>query len=156
MKVFLDIDGVMVPANAWKRPTLLADGFPAFSPKAAQSLNKILSEVNPVIILTSSHKSRFSVNDWINIFRLRGIDLKDVDRLPENTTHLSRGEELMKWFGTNRLPDNFVIIDDDKSLNALPAFLKDKLILTSGLVGLTDELANQAIALLINREHSVA
>lgn len=27
MLILLDIDGVMVPANSWKRPEFLADGF---------------------------------------------------------------------------------------------------------------------------------
>ena len=31
MLLFLDIDGVMVPAKGWKSPELLNDGFPAFS-----------------------------------------------------------------------------------------------------------------------------
>jgi hypothetical protein len=31
MLIFLDIDGVMVPAKSWERPVLLKDGFPAFS-----------------------------------------------------------------------------------------------------------------------------
>ncbi|MNE99925.1 hypothetical protein D3C80_1986720 [compost metagenome] len=43
---------------------------------------------------------------------------------------------------------DFVIIDDDKSLNILPKEIKDRLVLTSGSVGLTNELADQAISVL--------
>jgi len=33
MFLLLDIDGVMVPANSWRRPEILADGFVEFNPK---------------------------------------------------------------------------------------------------------------------------
>ena len=31
MLVLLDIDGVMVPANSWKKPEFMDDGFPMFN-----------------------------------------------------------------------------------------------------------------------------
>ena len=42
MIILLDIDGVMVPASNWKTPEFLNDGFPNFSPRAINSLNKII------------------------------------------------------------------------------------------------------------------
>jgi hypothetical protein len=153
VKVFLDIDGVMIPANAWRRPEILPDGFPAFSLKAVEALRKIVSAVDPEIVLTSSHKSNYSLAEWKALFRSRGI--KDIKALPENTEQLSRRDELLRWFAGNHLTDNFVIIDDDKSLNALPSLLKEKLVLTSGGIGLTIELADEAIAVL-NKKASPA
>ena len=138
----------MVPANSWKRPEILVDEFPAFSLKATYALQRILAETNAQIILTTSHKGKYSISQWADIFSLSGIKVKEVLRLPENTTNLSRKEEILHWFETQDFPDNFVIIDDDKSLNDLPKFLKDKLILTSGAIGLTDDFADRAIALL--------
>ena len=44
MLIFLDIDGVMVPAKSWKSPELLDDGFPEFSSAATRVLNLIISE----------------------------------------------------------------------------------------------------------------
>jgi hypothetical protein len=58
---------------------------------------------------------------------------------------LNRKEELLNWFTAKHLKEKFIIIDDDKSLNGLPEFLKDKLIQTSGSVGLTDYLAEEAL-----------
>ncbi|TDQ11481.1 HAD domain-containing protein [Pedobacter metabolipauper] len=43
---------------------------------------------------------------------------------------------------------DFVIIDDEKSLNTLPKDNKDRFVLTSGSVGLTVELADVAISIL--------
>jgi hypothetical protein len=45
---------------------------------------------------------------------------------------------VLNWFNLNNVSEKFVIIDDDKSLNGLPDFLKTKLILTSPLIGLTE------------------
>jgi ATP-dependent helicase/DNAse subunit B len=137
MLIFLDIDGVMVPAKSWQQPEILEDGFVAFSSKAVQVLKEVLSQnTNATIMLTTSHKSRFSHNEWKDIFQRRGLNVNQLKSLVENTELLSRKEELLNWFNTNEIQEDFIIIDDDKSLNDLPKFFKDRLILTSSLIGL--------------------
>jgi hypothetical protein len=54
----------------------------------------------------------------------------------------------LNWFNLNKVSEEFIIIDDDKSLNDLPTYLKEKLILTSPLIGLTDIHLNEINALL--------
>lgn len=137
MLVFLDIDGVMVPAKSWKSPKLLSDGFPEFSDKAVRVLQNIVSG-GATIILTTSHKSRFSVEEWKNIFIARGIYVKNLGKLGDSSFGTSRRDEILNWFNLNNINEDFIIIDDDKSLNALPSFLKENLILTSSMVGLND------------------
>jgi ATP-dependent helicase/DNAse subunit B len=137
MLIFLDIDGVMVPAKSWQQPEILEDGFVAFSSKAVQVLKEVLSQnTNATIMLTTSHKSRFSHSEWKDIFQRRGLNVNQLKSLVENTELLSRKEELLNWFNTNEIQEDFIIIDDDKSLNDLPKFFKDRLILTSSLIGL--------------------
>jgi ATP-dependent helicase/DNAse subunit B len=137
MLIFLDIDGVMVPAKSWQRPEILEDGFVAFSSKAVQVLKEVLSQnTNATIMLTTSHKSRFTHSEWKEIFQRRGLIVNQLNSLVENTELLSRKEELLNWFNTNEIQEDFIIIDDDKSLNDLPKFFKDRLILTSSLIGL--------------------
>ena len=137
MLIFLDIDGVMVPAKSWQQPEILEDGFVAFSSKAVQVLKEVLSQnTNATIMLTTSHKSRFSHSEWKDIFQRRGLNVNQLKSLVENTELLSRKEELLNWFNTNEIHEDFIIIDDDKSLNDLPKFFKDRLILTSSLIGL--------------------
>lgn len=145
MLLLLDIDGVMVPANSWKKPEFLNDGFPAFSKNAIEALQRIIAEMNAQIMLTTSHKSKYSLQQWSTIFEVRGIKLKNIDRLPENIENLNRKEEILHWFNHNKISENFVIIDDDKSLNGLPRALKQKLILTSGALGLTNQLVTDYI-----------
>lgn len=137
MLVFLDIDGVMVPAKSWESPTMLSDGFYQFSDRAVHVLQALLTH-DSTVILTSSHKSRFSVDEWKQIFKRRGIHVNNLDRLEENIDCKNRMEELLSWVNKHGIPNQFIVVDDDKSLNALPDFLKDKLVLTSSVVGLTE------------------
>ena len=138
MLIFLDIDGVMVPAKGWKSPEILNDGFPAFSSKSTRTLQSLIS-VEVTVMLTTSHKSKFSVEEWKNIFSNRGINLEKIKSLPENSNNLNRKDEIVNWFNVNNIDEHFVIIDDDKSLNELPDFLKENLIQTSPYIGLTEE-----------------
>jgi hypothetical protein len=146
VKILLDIDGVLLAANSWKVPELLADGFPDFKPNAVRNLLKIISATGAQIILSSSHKANFSIPEWENIFRRRGLALK-VDTLAANTKHLSRKDEILHWLAQNPM-EHFVIIDDDSSLNDLPLSLKKRLVLTRSFKGLTEKEAEDAIKIL--------
>ncbi len=138
MLLFLDIDGVMVSGAGWKTPANLEDGFPMFSPKAVDALKQLVSK-NTHVVLTTSHKSRFSVPEWKKIFEKRGVMINVLSCLDPNNTFRTRKDALLHWFDTNQTVENFLIIDDDSSLHALPARLKQHLIITSPLVGLTRE-----------------
>lgn len=135
----------MVPANSWRSPDILTDNFAEFNPKAVKALNKILNENAFDIVLTTSHKFRYSLSQWLDIFSTRNINLSKIDRLPENVNYVDRKNEIVNWFKSKNSSDDFIIIDDDKSLNDLPDFLKSRLIQTSASIGLTDELANEVI-----------
>ena len=138
MQIFLDIDGVMVPAKCWKSPELLDDGFPAFSARAIKTLQRLISN-ETTIVLTTSHKSFFSIEVWKQIFRNRNINIERIEVLPANVENISRKEEITNWFNTHLISEPFVIIDDDRSLNDLPENLKENLIQTSPLIGLTED-----------------
>lgn len=138
MQIFLDIDGVMVPAKSWKSPELLDDGFPAFSARAIKTLQRLISN-ETTIVLTTSHKSFFSIEGWKQIFRNRNINIERIEVLPANVENISRKEEITNWFNTHLISEPFVIIDDDRSLNDLPENLKENLIQTSPLIGLTED-----------------
>ena len=148
MLILLDIDGVMVPAKSWKRPEFLNDGFFAFSSEATNALQKIISETSADILLTTSHKSKYTIEEWKNIFNLRGINVKNIYSLPENISFLNRKDEIMKWVNTSSDLPEFIIIDDDKSLNSLPSIIKNKLVQTSASIGLTTNLAIETLQLI--------
>ena len=143
MKLLLDIDGVMVPISPWKRPDFLSDNFPMFSSKATKALQRILKETNATVVLTTSHKSTYSIAEWIAIFQIRGSELNTLERLPENTAFLNRREEILNWLNDQVALKTFIILDDDKSLNDLPSNLKENLLQTSSMIGLTDVLVEE-------------
>jgi hypothetical protein len=157
MLILLDIDGVMVPANSWKRPEFHDDGFPMFNSRSVSALQKIISETGASLLLTTSHKSIYNIAQWRNIFKSRGIIAKHIHRLSSNSLQTSRKDEILNWYAAEHVPnEGFVIIDDDKLLNELPLDIKDKLVLTSPSVGLTEELAENAISILKNTSHTFA
>ena len=135
----MDIDGVMAPAKSWQRPDILEDGFLDFSSKAVSVLQDVLAQnADTTIILTTSHKSRFSLSQWKIIFERRGLKVNKLESLNDNNDFQSRKVEILNWFESNDIHEDFIIIDDDKSLNDLPTFYKDRLISTSSLVGLNE------------------
>lgn len=148
MLILLDIDGVMVPAKSWSAPPLCDDGFYIFKPSAVSALNEIISRSNASILLTTSHKNRFSLVEWNSIFQKRGIMVKSIHKLPSNTNRSTRLEEISNWFTTSKNIEDFVIIDDDKILNDLPAGLKKRLILTKPLIGLNSSHVQEALEIL--------
>ena len=143
MLIFLDIDGVMVPAKGWKKVELLNDGFPAFSNRATRALQSLISE-GVAVILTTSHKSNYDIDKWKQIFRNRGINIENLFSLPNNLNNLNRKDEIVNWLSANNVGEDFLIIDDDKSLNELPFNLKEKLIQPSPTIGLTGDLLQSA------------
>jgi hypothetical protein len=157
MLILLDIDGVMVPANSWKKPEFHEDGFPMFNSKSVTALQKIISETGASLLLTTSHKSKYNITQWRSIFKSRGIKAKHIQRLSSNSLHSSRKDEILDWYKAKHIAnEEFVIIDDDKLLNDLPANIKNNLVLTSPSIGLTDELAENAISILKNKAYAYA
>ena len=143
MFIFLDIDGVMVPAAGWKIPKNMEDGFPMFNKRAVDALRNLLDK-DSEIVLTTSHKMRFTVPEWKMIFEKRGVKVENLSRLNTNTSLVPRKDELLDWFNSRPVEKDFIIIDDDNSLNGLPGYLKERWIKTSSLVGLTPELISAA------------
>jgi hypothetical protein len=117
----------------------LEDGFVDFSSKAVRVLQDILAQnADTTIILPTSHKSRFSLSQWKIIFERRGLNVNKLESLKDNTDFQSRKVEILNWFDSNDIHEDFIIIDDDKSLNDLRKIYKDRFILTSSLIGLNE------------------
>ena len=155
MLVLLDIDGVMVQASSWRSVEILDDGFTSFSPRAVSGLQRIISETNASIVLTTSHKSKYNLSQWKDIFKKRGINAS-IDKIEDNVNSLNRKEEIINWANKNKNLEQYVIIDDDKSLNGLPQNIKQKLIQTSSMIGLNDDATLNAIDILKKYEELVA
>lgn len=139
MKIFLDIDGVMVHANPTKMVEFDADGFYKFNISAITALQSIFTHYNSnEIILSTSHRFRYSIDEWKIIFLNRGIDIKKISRIEISLEdRQSRKTEILNWIKTKHIrTKDILIIDDDKSLNGLPIHLKNRLFLTNPYTGL--------------------
>jgi len=148
MLILLDIDGVMVHAKPWVSFQALEDGFYAFNKMAVNALNAIIAKSDAEIVLTTSHKYSFSLEQWVNIFKNRGVNINSISRLAPNHDHRSRHDEIVNWFATSDDVNDFVIIDDDKTLNGLSSELQSRLIQTQPLVGLTKRHIEDAVRIL--------
>lgn len=156
MKFFLDIDGVMVHANPHRQVELEEDGFYKFNSLAVQILSSVIRKTQDELILSTSHRHRYDIEKWKEIFESRGIQAKfisiiEFDHLPKVT----RKSEIQHWIFQNHYEsDEVVIIDDDKSLNDLPNYLKERLVLTNSYVGLNNE-AEYKIKLLKKKRKKI-
>ncbi|GAL76550.1 hypothetical protein JCM19275_1294 [Nonlabens ulvanivorans] len=77
------------------------------------------------------------------IFKNRGIKKEIIGFLPEYANCINRKEEILKFIAEFKV-SNFLIIDDDKSLNGLESEIKEKLILTELMKGFNLERLNEA------------
>ena len=145
MKIFLDIDGVMVSDKSWKPSVFLFDGFTAFNTQAITAFNILLHKFENVeIILSTSHRHNFTLPEWENILSHRNIDVSNciLNRLPVNENFSSRREEISNYIKYNNIT-NFIILDDDTSLNNADKYIKDFIIQPSPYIGLTENMINE-------------
>lgn len=121
--IFLDIDGVLA-TNAQFYTKKLHPKYQTygFDKKCVQVLNKIIEEINPVIILSSDWKLHFELNELNEIFEDNGVNTKIGDITPSlwgsMFTSLSqleecRASEIIKFVNENKIT-NFVAVDDLK------------------------------------------
>lgn len=153
--ILLDIDGVLSTTGSWKANEILNDGFQSFNSRAARNLDKIISKTNADIILTTSHRSRFTSTQWKSIMARRGVNVHNVRELSPYLTNQkpkSRAQEIKEWVSVEASNIDYVIIDDDSSLDDLPQDIKIHVVKTKPLVGLDDEATDNALSILSHSE----
>jgi hypothetical protein len=133
--ILLDLDGVMITTKSWESDFILSDNFAEFNPKAVIKLNQLLKETGYNIILTSARRYVHDIDQMNSFFKTRGIEGKIIEYLPLYDLNLrySRFDEVMRFIQKYR-PENYLVIDDDKSLWQLG---NDKWIKTDSMIGLT-------------------
>jgi hypothetical protein len=155
MIFFLDIDGVMVHANPHMPVEQATDGFYVFSSAAVETFNTIFIAKEDQVILSTSHRFRYSVVEWKKIFLDRDIRIDSLQLLYNAEQHLihhyTRKDEILGHIGRQCMrAEEIIIIDDDKSLNDLPRELKSRLVSTSSYIGLTEKNL-PALKTILNR-----
>lgn len=130
--LFLDFDGVLLPSRG--------RGYTADS-EAVFQLNRIIKEINPFIVISSSWK-RMNCDfeellaDWgVKNPRLQGT----TDNL--NGLFVRRGHEIESWLRWNTWCTDFLILDDEADM----CHLWKHLIQTNPETGITKKDADRVI-----------
>ena len=153
MVILLDIDGVLVTEPSWKKVETGPDGFMLFNKQSVVHLASILSETNASVVLTTTHRINFLPEQWIEIFKSRGLSVNDVSKLNHKQSlseMQDRATEIKEWVDNYGYGQNYVIIDDDPSINSLPSFIKSRWVKTKPYVGIDQEAKQKILAILIN------
>jgi hypothetical protein len=150
MTILLDIDGVLVTTPSWKQVEHLSDGFMKFSDVAVSNLATLYEVTNASIVLTTTHRINYSESQWQEIFKFRGLNFETISKLngkTEISQLLNRATEIKEWV-KNNLDKNYVIIDDDLSINSLEDSIKERWVSTKPLIGLDKESKDKALQIL--------
>jgi len=142
--LILDLDGVLITTPIWKADEYDSDGYSKFNKVCIANLNKLLSEHEFEIWLSSTRRTAKTFEEFNMIFKNRKIVNQIFGFLPENLECKTRKDEISRFIEQNNISD-FLIIDDDKSLNGLIENYKEKLILTEFHKGFDIDKLNLAI-----------
>lgn len=142
--MILDLDGVLITNPSWKADRVDSDGYSEFNESCVENLNRLLTLAEFDIWLSSTRRTVKTLTEFNQIFKNRGIKKEIVGFLPEYTNCKNRKEEILKFIAEYKTYD-FLIIDDDKSLNGLESGIKESLILTELTKGLNSEKLKEAI-----------
>ncbi len=135
--ILLDLDGVLITTKPWESDHLLEDGFAEFNKKSVDKLNEILDETGYDIVLTSARRYSVDIDKMNEFFKTRGIkgQIIGYNRLFDLDLKWDRAKQIMAFLMLHR-PDNYLIIDDDKSIGRMNSSLCEKWIKTDPMIGL--------------------
>ncbi|MDB5150001.1 MAG: hypothetical protein JWQ57_4021 [Mucilaginibacter sp.] len=155
MVILLDIDGVLVTEPSWRKVESEADGFMRFNKQSVTNLAEILAQTNAAVVLTTTHRISFTNEQWIQVFRLRGITISNISKLNDKQSLAEmedRGTEIEDW-ANDQQDTNFVIIDDDLSINQLPEWIKQRWVATKPFTGIDEEAKQKVLSILLNNNN---
>ncbi|WP_299889999.1 HAD domain-containing protein [uncultured Lacinutrix sp.] len=141
--MILDLDGVLITNPSWKADQIHSDGYSEFNKSCVENFNQLLSLSDFDIWLSSTRRTVKTLAEFNVIFENRGIKNDIVGFLPEYVNCKNRKEEILKFIAEFKI-SNFLIIDDDKSLNGLNNEIKENLILTELTKGFNSEKLKEA------------
>lgn len=139
--LFLDVDGVL-NSNTWYREEWDKDHcYPQgdFDPVCVERINKVVRETGCKVVVSSSWRTD---NNLQQVFNKVGLDFTIYDITPFGD---HRGKEIQDWLDTQTEPYVYAIVDDDREMLKSQ---KQYVVRTNGVIGITDEDADQLINLL--------
>lgn len=146
-KLILDLDGVLITSPSWKPGEIDVDGYSKFNENCVNNLNVLLRQFDIEIWLMSTRRMMKSLGEFNIIFKNRKIINEIVGFVPLCRECTNRQEEVIQFVRNEGLT-NYLILDDDKSLNGLFPEMKSRLVLTDFLKGFDSEKLDEAIGVL--------
>ena len=153
--IFLDIDGVL---NEDTTPTRTKSRVVFIDEEKLLRLKRIVDTTNAKIVLSSTWRydredPRYN-GDFLELqeaFQKVGLEFHSYT--PVDAVGIRRGMEIKAWLGLHRSEvERFIILDDDlfdfEERGLLPHLIKTEF----GDGGLTEELAQEAISLLLKED----
>ena len=116
-----------------------------FSKLAVSNINYLIHWTNAKIVVTSTWRNNFTIEELKSIFKKQGIHGEVVDK---TGIGLSRGEEILEWLDSN-VVDKYVVIDDQVK-DILIHIDEKKVIHVNSQIGFEDqELVDKTIDILL-------
>ena len=148
--LILDLDGVLITTPIWKADEIDTDRYSKFNMNCVDNLNKLLEQSDFEIWLSSTRRTVKTLTEFNRIFENRNIKKEINGFLPVYQECNTRKDEIIQFIEEFKISD-FLIIDDDKSLNGLNENYKEKLILTEFQKGFDAEKFQLAIGKIKKR-----
>ena len=113
MVILLDLDGVLITTPAWRAVETEPDGFFKFNARATTNLAAVLAATNAAVVLTTSHRLKYSLAQWSAFFYARGLVPAAITKVNDRTTLPpagSRAAEIVAWVAQPGAPANRCVI----------------------------------------------
>ncbi len=122
----------------------MLDGKNQIDPLAVAKLNKIVELTNATVILSSSWRCLFSIDEMNDILQFNGANFKIEDKTPKLYGGC-RGDEILQFLSNfSGTVSKFVILDDESDMDPV----MEHLVRTDFKVGLTDQEVDICVNLL--------
>jgi hypothetical protein len=150
--IFLDFNGVM--DTSYYDHILSKEGKPGndeygavFDPYCIRNLKRIIEETEADIVVSSSWKYMMSYQDFLNMWKDRGLPGFITDVTPNPVDRRKRGDEIDAWIEECKTECQYVIIDDLEA-NNFNEHQIPRLLIVNPFFGLDEETAERAIQIL--------
>jgi len=149
--IFLDIDGVLRTdksdrqwSESTKQPIPKSVFDRLFSTSSISTLNEIIYYTKAKIVITSTWRTKHTLDELREIFKIRGFRGEIIDK----TEFIgNRGEEIQEWLDTHRV-NKYVVIDDNIK-DIVPHVNSKRVVKCESNIGLTSDLFEKITDLLL-------
>jgi HAD domain in Swiss Army Knife RNA repair proteins len=149
--IFLDIDGVL---NGHER---YPNGYCGTKWECVQRLNWVLFQTGAKLVISSAWRylvlsEYMNLKGFENLLLTHGVDSlgRVLDVLDADASDKDRGQLILQWLDQWNWKGAYVVLDDMNNLGIAEAGHPH--VLVDGALGLTDEDAHRAVAILIGKE----